>query len=145
MPRRGMPGTYPAPPLECTARGLIRLRPAMPVPCSRVIFSSIVISFTTIDARSSGDRLGFDQGCDLGFCADEDRATVSIMTGAMRNRFSRGLPGRGILFSSDGSRYQIVYVTPFCEIPAVNFVLFSLLTARSYSEYRAKRCRSRRT
>ena len=62
MPRRGMPGTNPAPPFECTASGLMGLSPAMPVPCSNWIFSSSVISFTTIAARSSGDRVEFDQG-----------------------------------------------------------------------------------
>src|SRR5271165_1332144 len=118
MPRRGMPGTYPAPPLECTASGLIGLRPCMPVPCRNVIFSSSVISLTTIDARSSGERLGFDQGCDLPLWAQEHRATLRMVTETVRNRFSRGLFCRGILFSSNESVYQIVYVTPFCEILA---------------------------
>src|SRR5690348_2584829 len=60
-----MPGTYPAPPLEWMASGLIGLSPTMPVPCSIWIFSSMVISLTTIEARSSGERLGFIQGCDV--------------------------------------------------------------------------------
>src|SRR5436305_176288 len=64
MPSRGIPGTYPAPPLEWMASGLIGLSPTMPVPCSIWIFSSIVISLTTIEARSSGERLVFIQGCD---------------------------------------------------------------------------------
>ena len=37
------------------------LSPTIPVPCSIVIFSSIVISLTTIDARSSGDKPEFIQ------------------------------------------------------------------------------------
>src|SRR6476661_5777978 len=69
MPRRGIPGTYPAPPLEWMARGLIGLSPTMPVPCSIWIFSSMVISLTTIEARSSGERLVFIQGRDASlFC-----------------------------------------------------------------------------
>ena len=35
----------------------------MPVPCSSVIFSSMVISFSTIAARSSGESELFIHGC----------------------------------------------------------------------------------
>ena len=37
----------------------------MPVPCSIEIFSSSVISLTTIDARSSGERLWIHPGMGL--------------------------------------------------------------------------------
>src|ERR1051326_1272522 len=65
MPSRGIPTTYPAPPFEWIASGLIGLSPTMPVPWSREIFSSSVISLTTMAARWSGDRLAFIQGCGL--------------------------------------------------------------------------------
>src|SRR5579863_3250000 len=70
MPSRAMPGTYPAPPLELTINGLRGLSPSIPVPWSREIFSSSVISLTTMDARSSDDRLGFIQGCCLALDCD---------------------------------------------------------------------------
>src|SRR5260370_1825853 len=62
MPRRGTPTTYPAPPLEFADRGLIGPSPCMPVPCRREIFSSSVISFSTMAARWSGDSDVFIQG-----------------------------------------------------------------------------------
>src|SRR5438045_9619795 len=62
MPSRGMPTTYPAPPFEPEANGLNGPNPSIPVPCSSVIFSSSVISFTTMAARSSGKRLVFIHG-----------------------------------------------------------------------------------
>ena len=73
MPSRGIPGTYPAPPLEWMASGLIGLSPTMPVPCSIWIFSSMVISLTTIEARSSGERLVFIQGCDVSLFCERTR------------------------------------------------------------------------
>src|ERR1700724_1073677 len=69
MPKRGTPTTYPAPPLEWTESGLMWLRPAMPVPWRREIFSSSVISFRTRSARSSGETAGFIHGCE-GFRLD---------------------------------------------------------------------------
>src|SRR5882724_124502 len=46
--------------------GLMGLRPSMPVPWRREIFSSTVISLRTGSARSSAERAGFIQGC-VGF------------------------------------------------------------------------------
>src|ERR1700677_1067644 len=63
MPRRGIPTTYPAPPFDFTASGLIGLSPSNPVPCRREIFSSSVICLSTSDARSSGVRPVFIHGC----------------------------------------------------------------------------------
>src|SRR5882757_9326603 len=49
------------------------LRPCMPVPWRREIFSSSVISLRTRSARSSAERAGFIQGCvDFGFAAFEE-------------------------------------------------------------------------
>src|SRR5207253_10128819 len=64
-----MPTTYPAPPFDPEDSGLMGPKPGCPVPCSNVIFSSSVISFTTSAARSSAERLVFIQGDeDLGGC-----------------------------------------------------------------------------
>src|SRR5437016_13562827 len=57
-----MPTTYPAPPFDPEDSGLMGPKPGCPVPCSNVIFSSSVISFTTSAARSSAERLVFIQG-----------------------------------------------------------------------------------
>src|SRR6266487_1963008 len=84
MPSRGISTAYPAPPLECTASGLIGLSPIMPVPWSIVIFSSMVISLTTIEARSSGERLGFIHGCGL----PPDCAAAMEMSEGMKSRDS---------------------------------------------------------
>src|SRR5579872_2902964 len=56
--------------------GLRGLRPAIPVPWSIEIFSSRVISLTTIDARSSGDRLAFIHGWGLSLDFAGDWAAV---------------------------------------------------------------------
>src|SRR5882724_10652994 len=53
--------------------GLMGLRPSMPVPWRREIFSSSVISLRTRSARSSAERAGFIQGCvDFDLAAFED-------------------------------------------------------------------------
>src|SRR6185437_1549304 len=76
MPSRGIPTTYPAPPFEPDDSGLICPKPSIPVPCSSVIFSSRVITFTTIAARSSSESLGSIHGPEgfCGFCEKRDRA-----------------------------------------------------------------------
>ena len=58
------------------------LSPTIPVPCSIVIFSSIVISLTTIDARSSGDKPEFILRSDL----PSDWADAIEMSEGMRSR-----------------------------------------------------------
>jgi hypothetical protein len=58
------------------------LNPTMPVPCIIWILSSRVISLTTIDARSSGDKPEFTQGCDL----PSDWADAIEMSEGMRSR-----------------------------------------------------------
>src|SRR5215470_5295391 len=65
MPSRGIPTTYPAPPFEPEDSGLIGPSPGCPVPCSKVIFSSSVISLTTRAARSSAERVVFIHGNDF--------------------------------------------------------------------------------
>src|SRR5579871_2452149 len=62
IPKRGIPTTYPAPPFDPEDKGLTGPSPSMPVPWSKLIFSSRVISFRTIVARSSGASLVFAQG-----------------------------------------------------------------------------------
>src|ERR1035437_1786579 len=62
IPKRGIPTTYPAPPLDPTASGLTGPRPFSPVPCKSETFSLSVISFMTSAALSSGERLVFIQG-----------------------------------------------------------------------------------
>src|SRR5215470_12577946 len=54
------------------------LRSFIPVPCSREIFSSSVIAFTTMLARSSGERPVFIHGCSTTFalvCAKQMEPT----------------------------------------------------------------------
>src|ERR1700722_1877565 len=109
MPRRGIPGTYPAPPFECMAKGLIGLRPCIPVPCSRVIFSSMVISFNTMAARSSGESELFIQGsaeglsCGLDCSRDGNRTqarrTLARTTIADGDRLALGEPAGKIMNS----------------------------------------------
>src|ERR1700685_3214521 len=65
MPNRATPITHPEPPSDSTCSGLNGPRPAIPLPWSSDVFSSSVISFITIEARSSGERLVFIQGKDL--------------------------------------------------------------------------------
>src|SRR6266403_2208470 len=94
MPRRGMAMTWPAPPLECTANGLTGPSPLIPVPCRSEIFSSIVISFTTIAARSSGERLKFSHGLDVVLaetwvCADAGRRAHQITMLIRKDAFRR--------------------------------------------------------
>src|ERR1700722_14365539 len=99
MPRRGIPGTYPAPPLEWIASGLMGLSPSMPVPCSMLIFSSMVISLTTMDARWSGDKLELDQGWVFSpDWAEEKRVQLRTMLVRLKNRFTREQACRGIIF-----------------------------------------------
>src|ERR1700683_3216483 len=80
MPSRGTPITHPAPPSDSTCSGLSGPRPAIPVPWSSEIFSSSVISFITIEARSSGERLVFIQGKDLDDWANACDKHVKIST-----------------------------------------------------------------
>src|SRR5579859_1612931 len=90
MPSRTMPGTYPAPPFECTISGLSRLSPSIPVPWSRLIFSSSVISLTTMDARSSGDKLVLLHGCFVvGDCAKPDEMSTTIANHERKMKESR--------------------------------------------------------
>src|SRR5215469_11663522 len=91
MPRRGMPTTYPAPPFDPADSGLTGPNPFMPVPCSRVIFSSRVICWTTIVARSSGESFGFihgklDVGCD---CAKNGAISARTVAQYGRNVLRR--------------------------------------------------------
>src|SRR5215470_365158 len=105
MPSRGIPTTYPAPPFEPEDSGLIGPSPGCPVPCSNVIFSSSVISLTTIAARSSGDKLVFIQGeeafvCAAG-CPDIADAIVRIDESTIQHRTRRdwliiGIPPRSV-------------------------------------------------
>src|ERR1035438_8045599 len=116
MPKRGTPTTYPAPPFDLTASGLIGLSPSMPVPCNNETFSSSVISLTTQDARSSGERLEFVQGLALPpDCAQDGARTMLRIIVRVKNRFSREGPCRGIVFPRMKSYCQIVNVTPFCR------------------------------
>src|SRR5450432_3210118 len=96
IPRRAIPTTYPAPPLEADDSGLIGPRPGCPVPCSIVIFSSSVISLTTMAARSSGDRLVFIQGGGGAFSCEPACASRGIprATTPRQSRSERKLRAR---------------------------------------------------
>src|SRR5579885_1368898 len=71
--------------------GLRGLRPAIPVPWSIEIFSSRVISLTTMDARSSGERLAFIHGCGLSldFAGDWAAAVGRRLRVEIRKKKSR--------------------------------------------------------
>src|SRR5580658_4439355 len=64
IPSRGTPSTNPAPPFPSSGSGFWTSlgQPGMPIPCNRSIFSSSVISFSTMFARSSGERPAFIHG-----------------------------------------------------------------------------------
>jgi hypothetical protein len=81
------------------ASGLIRLSPSMPVPCSIEIFSSMVISLTTIAARSSGERLEFDHGwlLLLDWAREVETAKLRMITVRVKNEIRRETPCRGIV------------------------------------------------
>src|SRR5580692_10831647 len=83
--------------------GLSGLSPAMPVPCKREIFSSRVISLTTIEARASGERFAFDQGWFPVDCASaeekENRSARVDAASAIENRGGILLPVDGIVAS----------------------------------------------
>src|SRR6266700_2008102 len=122
MPSRGIPTTYTAPPFEPEDSGLIGPRPGCPVPCSNVIFSSSVISFTTSAARSSGERLVFIQGdedladCD---CPRNGSATLNTIN-SCRTQPPRLRSNRGMSIPLDGFRAKPFYITrsarPFTNI-----------------------------
>src|SRR5256885_12104138 len=120
MPSRGIPGTYPAPPLEWMASGLIGLSPTMPVPCSIWIFSSIVISLTTIEARSSGERLRFIQGCDVSLFCERTRM------GKTRMKNEKDKKRRFVLWDMTGPPLCVHYnidIVAGGERPRVNSLL----------------------
>src|SRR5579864_2233866 len=117
MPSRGIPTTYPAPPLEWIASGLIGLRPAIPVPWSREIFSSSVISLTTIAARWSGDRLGFIQGCCLALdCAPAEGGSrmLADIRRSKKTYFASTVARRDM--TQPPIMYKIVIVAGKCKL-----------------------------
>src|SRR5215831_19512562 len=85
MPSRGMDNVYPAPPFD--SDGLVEKK-SSPFPCKRESFSSTVISFSTISARASGERLASDQACFCstpGPCASlTDARTLNIAANRMK-------------------------------------------------------------
>jgi hypothetical protein len=81
----------------------------MPVPCIIWIFSSRVISLTTSDARSSGERVEFIQGWDLpsDWAAANGRSRLKRMTKRKESRhnfwdgFCRGIKLTSIWYKID--------------------------------------------
>ncbi len=89
----------------------------MPLPCTRLIFSSSVISFSTMSARSSGDKLVFIQGwfcfassvwpCKR--CCAKVKAAITTRT-AVRQR-QRGL----FIFTLPEQRNVPTIISAFCR------------------------------
>src|ERR1035437_9123707 len=112
IPNRGIPTTYPAPPLEFAANGLSGLRPAMPVPCKRETFSSSVISFNTSAALSSGERLLLIQGAG-GFLCSEPACAKAGKSARLRI----AMPSASGFVRSE-RRYEFI-VPPLCVLVSI--------------------------
>src|SRR5579872_766243 len=117
MPSRGISTTYPAPPLEWIASGLIGLNPTMPVPWSREIFSSSVISLTTMAARWSDERLVFIQGRCLALdCApaEDGSRKLEVVRRKKRADFASAVVRRDM--TQPPVKYKIVIVAGKCNL-----------------------------
>src|SRR6266852_5856768 len=106
IPSRGTPSTNPAPPFPRYAFGRGLPPPGMPLPWTRSIFSSRVISLSTSSARSSGERLVFIHGrfcfCSSSWLCEWSRAKMGATIRQSANIAANGkTKGRGLFMFWD--------------------------------------------